>query len=69
VGKHALCEGIHGNMVAQDLCRDSRPRLSAERISTNPKTSSLATHSALISQIPDWRAGARRTAGGGCPYI
>jgi hypothetical protein len=33
VGKHALRQCVHGNMVQQDSCGDSRPRLSAERSS------------------------------------
>jgi len=33
VGQHALSQGMHGNMVPQSECGDSRPRLFAERSS------------------------------------
>jgi hypothetical protein len=29
VGKHALRQRLHGNMVTHGLCGDSRPRLSS----------------------------------------
>jgi hypothetical protein len=44
VSKHALSQWMHGTMVQQqDLCLDSRPRLSAERSSGLVRSSSPFT--------------------------